>query len=287
MGEGRGYMFIIDTKTIVTPQNGLNIYRGRTENNIISMEPEITDIGVKPEADELLSGTLKKRKSKGMILVGNMGDPYNDLEKEYGIMRKCLKWINYFDFGVVITTRRSLLLRDIDMIKDIDKKTKAVVEIPIPSIEVDKMRAIDGGSLSERLLLMEELHKAEIPFIINIYPIVPFVNDDPVVVKSMLGVLKDFRPTAIDLGGASVPLVKKQMDYFYLQYQKRFPEEYNKYLDAHGRSKNIIIDTEIELIDAVRKTATTIGAMWSPPEILDWKRRYENKQAGEQMTFDF
>ena len=77
------------------------------------------------------------------------------------------------------------------------------------------------------------------------------------------------------------------MDYFYLQYQKRFPEEYNKYLDAHGRSKNIIIDTEIELIDAVRKTALTIGAMWSPPEILDWKRRYENKQAGEQMTFDF
>ena len=72
MGEGRGYMFIIDTKTIVTPQNGLNIYRGRTENNIISMEPEITDIGVKPEADELLSGTLKKRKSKGMILVGKL-----------------------------------------------------------------------------------------------------------------------------------------------------------------------------------------------------------------------
>ena len=173
------------------------------------------------------------------------------------------------------------------MLKDIDKKTKAVVEIPIPSIEVEKMRAIDGGSLSERLLLMEELHKAEIPFIINIYPIVPFVNDDPVVVKSMLGVLKDYRPAAIDLGGASVPLVKKQMDYFYLQYQKRFPEEYNKYLDIHGRSKNIIIDTEIELIDAVRKTALTIGAMWSPPEILDWKRRYENKQAGEQMTFDF
>ena len=112
-------MYIIDSKTIVTPQNGLNIYRGRTESSIISMEPEITDIGVKPEADILLAGTLKKRKSKGMILAGNMGDPYNDLEKEYGLMRKSLRYISFYDFGIVITTRRELLLRDIDLLKEI------------------------------------------------------------------------------------------------------------------------------------------------------------------------
>ena len=280
-------MYIIDSKTIVTPQNGLNIYRGRTESGIISMEPEITDIGVKPEADLLLAGTLKKRKSKGMILAGNMGDPYNNLEKEYGLMRKSLKYISYYDFGIVITTRRELLLRDLDLLKEIHRKTKAVVEIPIPSIEIEKLRLIDGGSLGERIALMETLSKEQIPFIINIYPLVPFVNDDPVVLKSMLGVLQSYKPVAIDLGGAKIPLVKKQMDFFYLEYEKRFPEQYNKYMDMYGRSKEIIIDSEIELRDEVRKTATKIDALWSPPEILDWKRKYENKQMGDQMTFDF
>jgi hypothetical protein len=80
--------------------------------------------------------------------------------------------------------------------------------------------------------------------------------------------------------------VKKQMDYFYLEYEKRFPEQYGKYIDVHGRSKEIIIDSEIELRDEVRRAATKIGALWSPPEILDWKRRYENKQMGDQLMFD-
>ena len=280
-------MYIIDSKTIVTPQNGLNVYKGRTENSIISMEPEINDIGVKPGADGLLAMTLKKRKSKGMILAGNVADPYNDLEKEYGLMRKCLKWIGFYDFGVVITTRRKLLLRDIDLIKEINSKTKAVVEIPFPSNEADKLRLIDGGGLGERLELLDELSKEKIPFVINIYPLIPNVNDVPIVLKSMLGVLKQYKPHAIDLGGARLPLVKKQMDFFYKEYMKRFPDEYNKYMDVHGRSKEIIIDSEIELRDEVRRAATSVGALWSPPEILNWKRKYENKQMGEQMTFEF
>ena len=96
MGKGRP-MYTIEAKTILTPQNGLNIYRGSTDRCLVSPvyartarveNPE--ELGVKPDADRLLEVTLRKKRSRGMVSVGSLSDPYNAAEKSLGIMRRCL-----------------------------------------------------------------------------------------------------------------------------------------------------------------------------------------------------
>ena len=62
-------MYTIESRNILTPQNGLNVYRGRTENSILLTEVpggDSMDIGVKMDAPELLEGSLMHRRSKGM-----------------------------------------------------------------------------------------------------------------------------------------------------------------------------------------------------------------------------
>ena len=69
---------------------------------------------IKKNAPALLANALAKKRTRGMVILGSAVDPYMDLEKEECIMRDSLNVIARQDFGVSITTRNTLLLRDID-----------------------------------------------------------------------------------------------------------------------------------------------------------------------------
>ena len=282
-------MYNIETKTILTPQNGLNIYRGRTEDAIYTYNADgIDDIGVKPDADDLLYTCLKKRKSRGMIIAGNMGDPYNEHEQGLKLMRKCLKYIEMMDFGVVVITRRALLLRDIDILKNISRKTKAVVEIPFPSLDPDKLRLLDGGELAERLELVEGLKEAKVPFVLNIFPLIPFVNDGVEEMEELLGRLGGFGPAAIELDEKTVPYTKKHISFMLKEFSLRFPEEYKSYKTllgiTEGEPKELKIRNGDKIEELLKIAASRAGAKSDPVQIADWKRTYENRLAGSQMT---
>ena len=51
-----------------------------------------------------------------MIGTGSMCDPYIPLEKELGLMRRCLEIIDRYGFGVTPQTKSDLILRDIDLL---------------------------------------------------------------------------------------------------------------------------------------------------------------------------
>ena len=140
-------MYEIKTKNILTPQNGFNIYCGRTENTMWINEiprADSMDVGVKIDADALLEETLRKRRTKSMLIAGNLGDPYNVFEENKRLMRSSLMVLEKWDFGISITTRSNLILRDIDILKDISQKTKCVVDIPFPSANGEIMNKMDG-----------------------------------------------------------------------------------------------------------------------------------------------
>lgn len=69
-----------EVKAILTPQNGMNLYRGCTHGCIYCdsrskcyrMEHDFEDIEVKLRAADLLENTLKKKRNKGMIATGSM-----------------------------------------------------------------------------------------------------------------------------------------------------------------------------------------------------------------------
>ena len=290
-------MYIYESKTILTPQNGLNVYRGRTESTITLRDvtgPDALDIGVKTDAAELLNGVLKKRRGQGLILMGNLGDPYNGLEEEYRIVRHCLQVIENMDYGVVISTRSSLIMRDMDILRNINHKTRVIVEIPFPTAKkkvFDKLEGIGERSdiyrttgLAERIKLIEGLISEGIDVIVDITPLIPFINDSEDDVYKTLEVLKDAGVTMIDPGDLKLIIKKSGYDYFTGEFRARFPKEFEAFSKDYDGATELIPQNQ----DVLRKMLTSYcnecGIECDKNKIKGIRRQYVNKTMGEQMS---
>lgn len=91
------------------------------------MDHAFEDIEVKENAIELLEAALKRKRKKCMLGTGSMTDPYIPLEKDLGNVRKALALADRYGFGFTLITKSSLVLRDLDLLKRINEKTKSVV----------------------------------------------------------------------------------------------------------------------------------------------------------------
>ena len=118
---------------ILSPSNGMNLYRGCSHGCIYcdsrskcyQMNHDFEDIEVKENALELLEAALRRKRKRCMIGTGAMTDPYLPLEKNLGYTRKALLLIEKYGFGVALQTKSDLVLRDLDILRQINEKTKA------------------------------------------------------------------------------------------------------------------------------------------------------------------
>ena len=130
-------MHFIQARTILSARNDMNIYRGcqhgciycDSRSQCYQMNHAFEDIAVKENALELLEDALKRKRKPCMIGTGSMSDPYIPLETELRMTRKSLELIEKYGFGVTMITKSDRILRDLDLLKKINDKTKTVVQI--------------------------------------------------------------------------------------------------------------------------------------------------------------
>ena len=124
-------------KSILSPQNGMNLYRGCTHGCIYcdsrsrcyQMLHDFEDIEVKTDAPVLLEAELRRKRRPCMIATGAMSDPYLPLEAELQLTRRCLEIIGRYGFGLSVLTKSNLILRDLELLAAIHRKTKCVVQM--------------------------------------------------------------------------------------------------------------------------------------------------------------
>ena len=146
-----------EVKAILSPQNGLNIYRGCSYSCVFCdarstchrMDHEFEDIEVKAHAVDMLEYALKKKRTRSMIQIGSSSEPYIPLEEELQLVRRCLNQIERFDFGLVLHTHSMLALRDIDILDKINRKTKCIVIVRLSTYDdaLEKVRAWNVASI--------------------------------------------------------------------------------------------------------------------------------------------
>ncbi|MDY2732450.1 MAG: radical SAM protein, partial [Erysipelotrichaceae bacterium] len=132
-------MHYVKAKGLLSNNNGMNIYRGcehgciycDSRSRCYNMNHAFEDIEVKINAPELLEQALKHKRKRCMIGTGSMSDPYMPLEKELKLTRKCLEILDKYNFGFTLITKSDLVLRDLDLLKKINEKTKCVVQMTI------------------------------------------------------------------------------------------------------------------------------------------------------------
>ena len=179
-------MHFVNAKTILTPHS-MNIYRGCSHGCIYcdsrskcyQFTHDFEDIEVKQNAPELLEKTLKRKRKRCMIGTGSMCDPYIPLEKELGLMRRCLEIIDRYGFGVTPQTKSDLIMRDIDLLASINKKAKAVVQMTLTTADDELCKLIEPAvcSTSRRFEVLCACRDAGIPTVVWFSPLLPFIND--------------------------------------------------------------------------------------------------------------
>ena len=121
----------------------LNLYRGcqhqciycDSRSECYQIEDFDHDVLIKVNAIELLRRELAGKRVIGTIGTGSMNDPYMPLEAEVRLTRRALEAIAAFGFPVHVITKSDLVLRDIDLLEEIGRKTYAAVTFTVTTAD--------------------------------------------------------------------------------------------------------------------------------------------------------
>lgn len=169
---------------------------------------------VKKNAPELLEQKLKSKNWQGDAIVfsGNT-DCYQPIERKLQITRKCLEVMFQYKHPTGIITKNSLILRDIDLLKELAQFNLIRVNISITSLSEETRRLLEPrtASIKQRLKTVKELSKHGIPVNVMMAPIIPSINSHeilPLVKKvSELGATS-VGYTVVRLNGAIAEIFK-------------------------------------------------------------------------------
>ena len=283
-----------EVKAILTPQNGMNLYRGCTHGCIYCdsrskcyrMEHDFEDIEVKLRAADLLENTLKKKRNKGMIATGSMTDPYVPIEAELKITRKCLNIIDRFDFGVVIQTKSNLIMRDIDILESIHKKTKCVVAVTLTTYDEELCRKLEPNvcTTRERVQVLMEMKKRGIPTIVWLTPFLPFINDTEENLRGLMNYCIEAGVYGIMNFGIGLTLREGNREYFYSQLDKLFPGMKERYIETYGDSYEVTSPNNDRLMKIFTNLCEEHNIVYDKEELHRYMREYKNKQIGTQIS---
>ena len=266
-----------DYKTIISPHNGMNLYRGCTHGCIYcdsrsrcyQINHEFEDIEVKRNAPQILEEQLRKKRKPCIISTGSMCDPYIHLEEELQITRQCLILIEKYGFGVSILTKSARIMRDLDILKAINKKTKCIVQMTLTTYDENLCRKIEPNvsTTFERFQVLEAMRDAGIPTAVWICPILPYINDTE---ENLLG-LMDYCVRAKIRGLVSfcfgTTMREGSRDYFYRCLDRQFPGLKQKYIERYGSEYACYSDNSLHLRALTKEICNQHGIMYKPEEI--------------------
>jgi len=210
----------------------MNVYRGCTHGCIYcdsrskcyKMEHDFEDIEVKVNAPELLENALRKKRKKCMIGTGSMCDPYMHIETELNHTRKCLEIIDRYGFGLSIQTKSDRILRDLDLLKSINNKSKCVVQMTMTTYDENLCKLIEPAvcTTKKRYEVLKKMRDNGIPTIVWLDPILPFINDTEENLKGILDYCIDAEVIGIICFGMGLTLREGSREYFYKNLMSTF-----------------------------------------------------------------
>ncbi len=251
-------MYFVKAKSILSSQNRINIYRGCTHgciycdsrSNCYHTPIPFENIEVKENCVELLESSLKSKRKKCMIGTGSMCDPYMHCEKTLELSKKCLEVIEKHGFGVTILTKSDLILRDIDLIEKINKKTKAVVQMTLTTFDDELCKIIEQNVCvtSKRVEVLKECNRRKIPTVVWLSPFLPYINDSFENLSGLLGYCIEAKVKGIINFGIGLTLREGNREYFYFTLDKYFPNLKNRYINEYANSYEITSSKNDELM---------------------------------------
>jgi DNA repair photolyase len=196
---------------------------------------------VKKNAARLLEQELLKPNWNAVpIMLSGNTDCYQPQEKKFEITRSMLKVLAQYRHPVSIISKNSLVLRDLDILKDLAADNLVHVYISITTLDEELRRTLEPRTVSgmKRLKTVEALAKANVPVGIMNAPIIPGLNhhEIPAILKaaSEHGAL-NAGMTIVRLNGSIGVLFE---DWLRKNFPDRFEKVWNQICSLHGDNVN-------------------------------------------------
>ncbi len=174
----------------------LNPYRGcehgcpycyaRPSHSYWGMSPGLdfeTKLTARVNAAELLEEELSKpsyvSKPISPIALGGNTDPYQPIEREYKLTRQILEVLLEAKHPLTIVTKSVLVVRDLDLLGELARQNLVLVALSITSLDKVLTRQMEPRASAPHLRLkaLDELHKAGVPTMTMMAPMIPSLND--------------------------------------------------------------------------------------------------------------
>ena len=232
---------------------GMNLYRGCTHNCVYCdgrsegyyVDGEFgEDVSVKVNAIEILRRELDPKRKRTpfkrsfVIIGGGVGDSYQPIEEKYQLSRRTLELVDEYNFPVHVLTKSTLVKRDIDILKKINQKNRAIVSFSFSSID-DEISAVfePGVPLpSERLKTLTFIKNEGIACGMFLLPVIPFITDTPELMEETIRKASEINLDFIIFGGMTLK-EGRQKDYFSKVLKQHYPELIIEYENIYQKNK--------------------------------------------------
>ncbi len=205
-------------------------------------------LSAKINAPQLLERQLGRRAERGeygIILISSSTDAYQPIEEELELTRKLLEIVLKYRFPVHIVTKSPLVLRDLDILKEIDRsailprdlrgrlKGGVIISFSISTLDERMAGIFEPGAPEpqERLEAMRKCRERGFFTGINFIPVLPYLSDSDEELDRMIKTAKDYGADFV-LVGALTLFGKGPSDcrtLYYKVLEKYYPHLVPKY----------------------------------------------------------
>ena len=162
--------------------------------------------------------------SKKSVFLSSVTDCYNQLEEKYKLTRHILEQLVNSDCYLSISTKSKLILRDIDLLKQIKNLS---VSMSINTLDENFRNDMDNAStIEERLNTLRELHDNGIHTVLFMSPIFPYITEWKEILEKSKNYVDEYWFENLNLRG--------QYKTYIMNYIKnKYPKYYNNYVDIY------------------------------------------------------
>jgi len=219
------------------PKYNLNTYLGRCAHACIycyavKFPSFIGSTSPRLKLLDQIESMARNTQRKLPVMMSDCTDPYQPLEREHKITRRCTEVLAKHRFPLLIVTKSDLVTRDLDVFK----QTPTVVSITVTTLREDIANFIEpyAPSPDRRISALQKVADKNIPAVARIDPIIPTINDDE----------KDFErlvSTLADVGVKQVTIsTMKPVRGFFSTLKHTNPVVYERLFQLYADGKRVV-----------------------------------------------
>jgi len=211
-------------------------------------------IVVKVNAPELVRAELARPSWKGEhVALGTNTDPYQWVEGRYRLMEGIWEAMRDFSNPCSVLTKSPLLLRDLELMKQVAERTEFTANLSIPTLDERAWRETEPHTPHprKRIEAIAELKRAGIRTGVLIAPLIPGVNDSPEQVEPLLELLDEAGPDSV--GGVALHLRGEVREIWFDWLREHRPDLIPRYEELYERGAYMRRDESDRLSSMVRR----------------------------------